>query len=69
MKANPYFNSEHYPDPTAYQAVKNIMQEDLQLEKQVSDIVHVIKVICNLSGFEVVGRIKFRHKKSGREFE
>ena len=67
-KSSPYFNHEGYPDPTAYHALKNINNEESPLEKQVSDLVHVFKVICDLAGFEIVGRISFKHKKSGKEF-
>ena len=67
-KSNPYFNHEAYPDATAYHAIENVSKEEKQMEKQISDIVHVVKVICDLAGFEVIGRIRFKHKKSGREF-
>ena len=64
-KSNPYYNQEKYPDPTAYHGIKNATYE----ERQVSDLIHIFKVICSLSGFEIVGRVHFRHKKSGREFK
>ena len=66
---NPYLNSENYPDPTAYHGLKKVIKEEELMERQVSDIVHVVKVICNLAGFEVIGRIQFRHKKSGKDFK
>jgi hypothetical protein len=66
-KSSPYFNNEGYPDPTAYHALKNIKQET-ELEEKVSDLVHVFKVICNLAGFEIIGRISFKHKKTRKEF-
>ena len=65
QKKNPYFNSEGYADPTAFYGMKEVIKE----EKQVSDLVHVFKVICNLAGFEIIGRVQFRHKKSGKEFK
>lgn len=68
-KKNPYFNHEGYADPTAYHGMKNIVKEEELIAEQVSDIIHVIWTICRLAGFEVVGRITLRHKKSGREFE
>lgn len=68
-KLNPYFNSEGYPDPTAYNGLKNVINEEKELEKQIGDLIHVFKVICNLSGFEIIGRVQFRHKKSGKEFK
>ena len=66
---NPYYNHESYPDPTAFHGLKNIIREEEQLDKQVSDLIHVFKVICNLAGFEIIGRVHFKHKKSGKEFK
>ena len=68
-KANPYFNHEGYPDATACHAIENVSKEEKQMEKQIGDIIHVVKVICDLAGFEVIGRIQFKHKKSGRMFK
>lgn len=68
-KQHPYYNHEAYPDPTAYHGLKNIIDEEEQMNKQVSDLVHVFKVICSLAGFEIIGRIQFKHRKSGKEFK
>jgi hypothetical protein len=68
-KSSPFFNSEGYADPTAFHGTKNIIKEETEMEDKVHSLVHVIRDIANLSGFEVIGRIQFRHKKSGREFK
>jgi hypothetical protein len=67
--SSPYFNSEGYSDPTAYNGLKNVIKSEAEIEKQVSDLIHVFKVICTLAGFEIVGRIQFKHKKSGKIFK
>ena len=67
-KSSPFFNSEGYADPTAYFGTKNIIKEEKELEDKVHTLVHVIRDIVNLAGFEVIGRIQFKHKKTGREF-
>lgn len=67
-KKNPYFNHEGYADPTACHAIKNATKEEEHIEKQVGEIIHIVKVLCDLTGFEIVGRIKIKHKKSGKEF-
>ena len=67
-KQSLYYNKEAYPDPTAYYGMKNAMMEEEQLEAEANRLVHIIKSICDIGGFEVVGRIQFRHKKSGKEF-
>lgn len=69
MSKNPFFNSSGCPDPTAYHGTKEIIKEETEMENKVHDLVHVIRIICNLAGFEVVGRITFKHKKTGKEFK
>lgn len=52
------YNSEGYPDPTAYYGTKEIVREESEQERR----------IRHLAGFEVVGRITFKDKKTGKEF-
>lgn len=61
-------NSEGYADPTAYHGMKELIREEEIMDKQVNDLVHIIKTTCNLVGYEVIGRIQFKHKKTGKEF-
>lgn len=68
-KSSPFFNSEAYADPTAYFGTKNIIKEETEMENKVHTLVHVIRDIADLAGFEVIGRIQFKHKKTGREFK
>lgn len=62
-------NSEHYNDPTPHSAWKNICKEE-QAEaarmKAIGTLVSVIKQRADLAGYEVVGRIVFMDKNSGR---
>ena len=55
-------NSKGYSDPTAYQAMLNIEIEELRFRK----LLRAIKDICDLSDFEIEGRIVLTDKKSGR---
>ena len=55
-------NSEGYKDTTAYQAIKNLEKEDEKFQK----LLHMIFDICELSGFEIEGRIVLVNKKTGR---
>ena len=66
-KSNPYFNHEGYPDPTAYHAIKAAMKEDSSSE--LHDLVNDIKDIVAQSDFEIVGRIKFKDKRSGKIYK
>lgn len=53
-------NSEHYNDPTPYEAHKNIRKEE-QLEaarmRTISALVSALKQVADLAGFEIVGRV------------
>lgn len=69
MGKNPYQNAEGYSDPTAFYGMKNIVKEDQEIEKKVHDLVHLIRDLADFVGFEVVGRIHLKHKKTGREYK
>lgn len=51
-------NAEHYVDPTPSEALKNISKE----EREVGMLVHAIKYIASICGYEVVGRIVLRNE-------
>ena len=60
-KKNPYFNHECYPDPTPYYAIKSMSDDD-----KLNKLVNIIRDITAMSDFEIVGRIEFRNKKTGK---
>lgn len=59
-----YKNSEGYADPTAYHALQNI-----EADKRITELVHVLKFIIRNSDFELVERIQLRDKKTGRVYK
>ena len=67
-KNNPYYNSSGYPDPTAYDAIKPIMDHDAALEGKVNFLIKVLKYIIRESGFELVNRVELKDKATGRVF-
>ncbi len=64
-----YYNGSGCPDPTAYAALNPIVKQDEELEKRTQHLIKVIKDMANLAGFDVIGRIRLKHRKSGREFK
>lgn len=68
MTPKPWENGEGYPDPTAYNALRPIMQEDAALEGKVNFLIKVLKFIIAESGFELLARIEIKDKKTGRCF-
>lgn len=68
----PWLNNSGCPDPTAYEALKRIQNEEKRLSLVDNDahkVVTTIKNILDLSGFELVERIQIRHKKSGKIYK
>lgn len=55
-------NRDKYPDPTAKKVERTLTAE----EQEVSALVMVMKMIAKWAGFEIINRIEFRCKKSGR---
>lgn len=64
MPRDGYYNPEGYRDPTAYDAIRSITDE----EEKVSILIGIIKSILRISGFELIRRVEIRSLKSGREY-
>ena len=57
-------NRDKYPDPTAKKAEKELTAE----EQEISYLVKMIRKIATWAGYDVVNRIEFRNRKSGRRY-
>ena len=67
-KRNPRYNQSGCADPTAYEAISNIIKEEKELDKKVHNLIRVLKLIIDWAGFELIGRIEIRDKKTRKEF-
>lgn len=65
---NPRLNSEGYYDPTAYEGLKPVIREDAAVQNKLNKLITALKLVIDLAGFELIGRIQVRHRKSGKEF-
>ncbi len=65
MRNGGYCNAEGYADPTAYHAIRQIEGEFM--EEKAGFLIKAFKSIAWESGFEVIGRIELRERKTGRE--
>lgn len=63
---NPKNNSEGYPDPTAYNGTKPLIDAEAATLKIIGDLVHVIKWTAGQAGFEIIGRIVLKDKSTGK---
>lgn len=63
------YNGSGYKDPTAYQAIRELEQEELkQIEQRAIKSIRAVKRRLAADGFELIGRISIRDIKTGREF-
>lgn len=58
-------NGEGYRDPTADKA---ILRSD-KTPARVSEVVHTLRLIAGLMGFEIQGRIRLKDRSTGREYK
>lgn len=64
MAQKPWQNNSGCNDPTAYTAEKAITEED----QKVADLVWIFKKIARWAGFEIINRVEFRNRMSGRRY-
>lgn len=66
-------NAEGYNDPTAEEACRNISREErIQTAERLAAIngmIVVLKKTAAFMGFEVVGRVKFKDKATGKMYK
>lgn len=55
-------NGEGYPDPTAYQAIK----EADRTPEPVKDVIKALRTVASLAGFEIIGKIHLKDRETGR---
>lgn len=65
---NPNRNAEHYADPTPAAAMKNICRDEAERLRKISSMMATLKQAADLAGLEVVGRVVFRDKSTGKEY-
>ena len=65
----PWQNGSGYSDFTAYNAIKNVSAEEHKIDRTANLVVNTVKNILELAGFELMGRIQIKHKKSGKVFK
>lgn len=64
MTPKPWQNNSGANDPTAYLGEKVISEE----EQKVADPVWIFKKIARWAGFEIINRVEFRNRMSGRRY-
>lgn len=60
----PWENNSGCKDPTAWEAMKPISEE----EQRVAELVKILKTIIRWAGFNLVNRIELQDRRSGRTY-
>lgn len=63
-----YKNNEGYSDPTAGEAIAITNKEEQEVEKLNHKVIQSFRLLVDLAGFEIVGRVTLKHKKTGKVF-
>ena len=64
-----YKNCEGYSDPTAGAAISATAKEEQEVEKLNHKVIQSFRLLVDLAGFEIVGRVTLKHKKTGKIFK
>lgn len=65
MDGKRYKNAEGYNDPTAGEAVENVMLEG---SSRKNVLIYTMRTMAELAGFEVIGRITLKDKETGKKY-
>ena len=63
--SNSFRNSSGCIDPTAYFAIRNIEKRTDDYQK-FRNLLSAIFAVCHLAGFDIIGHITLRDRKTGR---
>ena len=63
-----FYNASGCKDPTAGRAISEITKEEREVDKRAKDAIQSCKWVLDCKGFELIGRIQIRDKKTGREY-
>lgn len=65
-----YRNAEGYSDPTAHDAISNIMRECYDRQEasdaRCTQLIRTLKSTIDLAGFDLITRIEVRDRETGR---
>ena len=64
-----YKNCEGYSDPTAGSALGSAKKDEHEIDILNHKVIQSFRLLVDLAGFEIVGRVTLKHKKSGRIFK
>ena len=64
----PYRNPDGYPDPTAHSALNKVKREMDEKDLEVQRFIRALRVIIDKGGSDLLGRIEFPDRSTGRNY-
>ena len=64
-----FYNASGCKDPTAGKAIMELDKEERVTDTRAKEAVQLCKQMLDIIGFELVGRIEIRDRKTGREYK
>ncbi|MBM6830002.1 hypothetical protein H9X85_10835 [Anaerotignum lactatifermentans] len=62
-------NGSGYSDPTAATALRTIYKKEKEIDRNAMRLIGLIKDMLRICDFELIEKVKIRHKPSGREYK
>ena len=63
------YNASGCVDPTAQAALGLIQREQDEADERASVVIHVVKTMLDLAGYDLLKRIEIKDRKTGREYK
>lgn len=61
-------NKEGYNDPTAYKGMMAVLREESEQQRRLTSLIHVLKYIIDLAGYDLLNRIELKDRRTGKEY-
>ena len=61
-------NKEGYNDPTAYKGMMAVLREETDQQRRLTSLIHVLKYIIDLAGYDLLNRIELKDRRTGKEY-
>lgn len=68
MSGIPKRNPEGYSDPTAYEALSAVLQQQDEDDLRCQQLIKALKITIDLAGYDLLTRIEVRDRKTGRAY-
>ena len=62
------YNPSGCPDPTAHDALLPMVEADEELQRRTNALIKAMKIMVDLSGYDLLARIEERDRQTGKVF-